>query len=157
MLSFVSAEENFFSVMVSFTLHRMIVRGTSSMKKLQTWRNHSMNVSLEMQHICAENMCGLHTTIRLLQCRAAISKDHVGYTYPRKVHMYLYQMMLKHENIFTLGITVAGIAQLGERQTEDLKVTCSIHVHRIYALCSVFYLIMLKPQTSVRFISIIMF
>jgi hypothetical protein len=25
----------------------------------------------------------------------------------------------------------AGIAQLGERQTEDLKVTCSIHVHRI--------------------------
>ncbi|KAI3673853.1 hypothetical protein L6452_39983 [Arctium lappa] len=26
---------------------------------------------------------------------------------------------------------VAGIAQLGERQTEDLKVTCSIHVHRI--------------------------
>lgn len=28
--------------------------------------------------------------------------------------------------------TIAGIAQLGERQTEDLKVTCSIHVHRIF-------------------------
>ena len=27
-------------------------------------------------------------------------------------------------------VTSAGIAQLGERQTEDLKVTCSIHVHR---------------------------
>ena len=26
---------------------------------------------------------------------------------------------------------VAGIAQLGERQTEDLKVACSIHAHRI--------------------------
>jgi hypothetical protein len=25
----------------------------------------------------------------------------------------------------------AGIAQLGERQTEDLKVACSIHAHRI--------------------------
>ncbi|KAK8627221.1 hypothetical protein V6N13_134840 [Hibiscus sabdariffa] len=25
---------------------------------------------------------------------------------------------------------VAGIAQLGERQTEDLKVACSIHAHR---------------------------
>ena len=25
---------------------------------------------------------------------------------------------------------IAGIAQLGERQTEDLKVTCLIHVHR---------------------------
>ena len=24
----------------------------------------------------------------------------------------------------------AGIAQLGERQTEDLKVACSIHAHR---------------------------
>ncbi|KAK4765868.1 hypothetical protein SAY87_007510 [Trapa incisa] len=30
----------------------------------------------------------------------------------------------------------AGIAQLGERQTEDLKVACSIHAHRIfYILC----------------------
>ncbi|KAL4290434.1 hypothetical protein GQ457_14G024330 [Hibiscus cannabinus] len=30
----------------------------------------------------------------------------------------------------------AGIAQLGERQTEDLKVTCSIHVHRmIFLFC----------------------
>ena len=27
---------------------------------------------------------------------------------------------------------IAGIAQLGERQTEDLKVTCSIHVHRTW-------------------------
>jgi hypothetical protein len=27
--------------------------------------------------------------------------------------------------------TEAGIAQLGERQTEDLKVACSIHAHRI--------------------------
>ncbi len=26
--------------------------------------------------------------------------------------------------------SVAGIAQLGERQTEDLKVACSIHAHR---------------------------
>ena len=25
---------------------------------------------------------------------------------------------------------IAGIAQLGERQTEDLKVACSIHAHR---------------------------
>ena len=25
---------------------------------------------------------------------------------------------------------MAGIAQLGERQTEDLKVACSIHAHR---------------------------
>ncbi len=25
----------------------------------------------------------------------------------------------------------AGIAQLGERQTEDLKVACSIHAHRM--------------------------
>ena len=25
-----------------------------------------------------------------------------------------------------------GIAQLGERQTEDLKVACSIHAHRIF-------------------------
>ena len=27
---------------------------------------------------------------------------------------------------------IAGIAQLGERQTEDLKVACSIHAHRIF-------------------------
>ncbi len=26
--------------------------------------------------------------------------------------------------------SAAGIAQLGERQTEDLKVACSIHAHR---------------------------
>ena len=25
---------------------------------------------------------------------------------------------------------IVGIAQVGERQTEDLKVMCSIHVHR---------------------------
>ncbi|KAI3683565.1 hypothetical protein L1987_84073 [Smallanthus sonchifolius] len=31
---------------------------------------------------------------------------------------------------------LAGIAQLGERQTEDLKVTCSIHVHRIFVFHS---------------------
>ncbi|CAK7335586.1 unnamed protein product [Dovyalis caffra] len=30
--------------------------------------------------------------------------------------------------------SVAGIAQLGERQTEDLKVACSIHAHRIFKL-----------------------
>jgi hypothetical protein len=29
------------------------------------------------------------------------------------------------------GKHTAGIAQLGERQTEDLKVACSIHAHRI--------------------------
>ena len=34
-----------------------------------------------------------------------------------------YEYQVIHHNI-------AGIAQLGERQTEDLKVTCSIHVHR---------------------------
>ena len=28
------------------------------------------------------------------------------------------------------GTNNAGIAQLGERQTEDLKVACSIHAHR---------------------------
>ncbi|PON69412.1 hypothetical protein PanWU01x14_088530, partial [Parasponia andersonii] len=27
-----------------------------------------------------------------------------------------------------------GIAQLGERQTEDLKVACSIHAHRIFKI-----------------------
>ena len=32
-------------------------------------------------------------------------------------------------NIST-NISSAGIAQLGERQTEDLKVACSIHAHR---------------------------
>jgi hypothetical protein len=30
----------------------------------------------------------------------------------------------------------AGIAQLGERQTEDLKVACSIHAHRIRCILS---------------------
>jgi hypothetical protein len=30
----------------------------------------------------------------------------------------------------------AGIAQLGERQTEDLKVACSIHAHRIDFFCN---------------------
>ena len=30
--------------------------------------------------------------------------------------------------------STAGIAQLGERQTEDLKVACSIHAHRIFLL-----------------------
>ena len=37
------------------------------------------------------------------------------------------------ENIFTdefSYLMIAGIAQLGECQTEDLKVMCSIHVHR---------------------------
>ena len=34
-----------------------------------------------------------------------------------------------HRNIRTHD---AGIAQLGERQTEDLKVACSIHAHRIF-------------------------
>ena len=34
-----------------------------------------------------------------------------------------YEYQVIHHNI-------AGIAQLGERQTEDLKVTCSILVHR---------------------------
>ena len=29
---------------------------------------------------------------------------------------------------------IAGIAQLGERQIEDLKVTCLIHVHRTWQL-----------------------
>ena len=27
---------------------------------------------------------------------------------------------------------IAGISQLGERQTEDLKVMCPIHVHRTF-------------------------
>ena len=31
----------------------------------------------------------------------------------------------------TQHLASAGIAQLGERQTEDLKVRCSIHLHRI--------------------------
>jgi hypothetical protein len=30
----------------------------------------------------------------------------------------------------------AGIAQLGERQTEDLKVACSIHAHRTISFLS---------------------
>ena len=34
---------------------------------------------------------------------------------------------VKHFGVFW---HVAGIAQLGERQTEDLKVACSIHAHR---------------------------
>jgi hypothetical protein len=34
-------------------------------------------------------------------------------------------------DIFYAFRTAAGIAQLGERQTEDLKVACSIHAHRI--------------------------
>ena len=29
-----------------------------------------------------------------------------------------------------ISASKAGIAQLGERQTEDLKVACSIHAHR---------------------------
>ena len=39
-------------------------------------------------------------------------------------------------HFYTRKLPVAGIAQLGERQTEDLKVTCSIHVHRtcVYTL-----------------------
>jgi hypothetical protein len=32
----------------------------------------------------------------------------------------------------------AGIAQLGERQTEDLKVACSIHAHRTHVFCFIF-------------------
>ncbi|CAK7322462.1 unnamed protein product [Dovyalis caffra] len=39
---------------------------------------------------------------------------------------------LSSSDIITEGRpVVAGIAQLGERQTEDLKVACSIHAHRI--------------------------
>ena len=41
-------------------------------------------------------------------------------------------------------ITQAGIAQLGERQTEDLKVACSIHAHRIFCI-SMFYFVPTKP------------
>jgi hypothetical protein len=33
----------------------------------------------------------------------------------------------------------AGIAQLGERQTEDLKVACSIHAHRTYGFSPPIY------------------
>ena len=32
---------------------------------------------------------------------------------------------------YGVAVNHAGIAQLGERQTEDLKVACSIHAHRI--------------------------
>ncbi len=37
----------------------------------------------------------------------------------------------------------AGIAQLGERQTEDLKVACSIHAHRITAVLCFFLFFLL--------------
>ena len=33
----------------------------------------------------------------------------------------------------------AGIAQLGERQTEDLKAACSIHAHRVIVFLSNFF------------------
>ena len=41
------------------------------------------------------------------------------------------QTKKKQFNIFQGCLHRAGIAQLGERQTEDLKVACSIHAHRI--------------------------
>ena len=41
------------------------------------------------------------------------------------VHGLYYLYMIRE--LFT---QLAGIAQLGERQTEDLKVACSIHAHR---------------------------
>ena len=40
--------------------------------------------------------------------------------------------------------TIAGIAQLGERQTEDLKVACSIHAHRILLVFAIFLLFTLS-------------
>ena len=40
-------------------------------------------------------------------------------------------------HLVSATITKAGIAQLGERQTEDLKVACSIHAHRI--ICITFF------------------
>ena len=53
-------------------------------------------------------------------------------------------------NICLLLITIgnyksqtAGIAQLGERQTEDLKVACSIHAHRIFTVFFFFFAIYL--------------
>ncbi|WZY81282.1 hypothetical protein YC2023_027666 [Brassica napus] len=44
-------------------------------------------------------------------------------------------------------ITTAGIAQLGERQTEDLKVACSIHAHRIFIFFSILQIVNTFPKT----------
>ena len=44
-------------------------------------------------------------------------------------------------------ITTAGIAQLGERQTEDLKVACSIHAHRIFISFSILQIVNTFPKT----------
>ena len=39
-------------------------------------------------------------------------------------------LLFNDEKVFLDLHQQAGIAQLGERQTEDLKVACSIHAHR---------------------------
>ncbi|AET03688.1 hypothetical protein MTR_8g074620 [Medicago truncatula] len=50
------------------------------------------------------------------------------------IHLGLEDVIgLKESNYeAALNNRYAGIAQLGERQTEDLKVACSIHAHRIF-------------------------
>ncbi len=44
------------------------------------------------------------------------------------------------KDLSTIHVWPAGIAQLGERQTEDLKVACSIHAHRMENLCSLHFM-----------------
>ena len=47
---------------------------------------------------------------------------------------------------FPKNHTKAGIAQLGERQTEDLKVACSIHAHRIVLFCPLSFFSLLPME-----------
>jgi hypothetical protein len=49
------------------------------------------------------------------------------------------QLLSEIHRMFYEKAHQAGIAQLGERQTEDLKVACSIHAHRIVTYSFLFF------------------
>ena len=44
------------------------------------------------------------------------------------IHIYIYITYLEIKDYIYIRRKVVHIAQLGERQTEDLKVMCSIHI-----------------------------
>ena len=58
--------------------------------------------------------------------RINIKKGNIIHIYI--IHIYIYITYLEIKDYIYIRRKVVHIAQLGERQTEDLKVMCSIHI-----------------------------
>ena len=77
------------------------------------------------------------------------------------IRIYYFNVNLLWWNAFWLSLFLeytsqhsqqAGIAQLGERQTEDLKVACSIHAHRNQYFYYFIFICFLVPKWMVAWV-----